>query len=726
MRRWTALPRRISTLLMPWALACAGTVRAQTPAAPPAASVRPVTDDYFGRKVVDPYRWMEEPGNAEFAAWMKAQNDFTRAALDRIPGRGALEKRIRELDNAGVAVTGTYWVGDRYFYLKAEPGSDNRKLMVREGFSGTERVLLDPEKRSSQGKHTSIDYFAPSLDGKLVAVGVSVGGSENSVLQIVQTATGKSLPDRIARAQFGAVAWRGDGKSFYYNQLALPAAGAPPTARYLKSMVRLHVLGSAAKDRAVFGFGLSKSVSMTAEDIPFVFSSPVSPWLVGVVAHGVQNERTLYAARAAVARGGPISWRKIADVDDAVTGLDLHGDTAYLVTHKNAPRFRVETRDLAHRETKAAELVPASDAVVVNIAVARDALYVQDLDGGLGRLRRVPLAGGKIESVSLPFEGAISNLATDARRDGALLQMASWTRPPLWYAYDPKAGTLTDTHLAPPSPVDFSGIESEEVKAKSADGTMVPLSIVYKKDIVLDGSHPTWLEGYGAYGITIDPSFNPTALAWLERGGVFAVAHVRGGGEYGEDWHRSGMLLTKHHTIDDFIACAQYLIDQKYTSQAHLAGEGTSAGGITIGGAVTERPDLFAAALIRVGDSDALRSETMESGPANVPEFGTVKTEEGFQALYTMDAYQHVKESTAYPAVLLTTGANDPRVAPWQAGKMAARLQAATSSGKPILLRVDYDAGHGMGSTKSQHDVELADEEAFLFWQLGMPDFQPK
>jgi prolyl oligopeptidase len=308
---------------------------------------------------------------------------------------------------------------------------------------------------------------------------------------------------------------------------------------------------------------------------------------------------------------------------------------------------------------------------------------------------------------------------------GAWLELTSWTKSPLWYALSAN-GTAHDTHIVPPSPVDFSKIESEEVKAKSADGTIVPLSIIHQKGIVTDGSRPTWLEGYGSYGITLDPTFRPTMLAFLEQGGIFAVAHVRGGGEYGEDWHNDGRLLTKQHTIDDFLACAQYLIDNKYTLTTKLAGEGTSAGGITIGGAITQRPDLFAAALIRVGDSDTLRSELMESGPANIPEFGTVKQPEGFKALLAMDAYQHVKANTAYPAVLLTTGVNDPRVAPWQAAKMTARLQASTNSGKPVLMRVDYDAGHGMGSTKSQRDAEFADEVAFLFWQFGLPAFQPK
>ncbi|HMF09605.1 MAG TPA: prolyl oligopeptidase family serine peptidase [Thermoanaerobaculia bacterium] len=727
----TQRPRFRTLVILSAALAIAASSAAQSPPAsppaPPAAAIRAVTDDYFGRKVVDPYRWMENTGDPDFVAWMKAQNDYTRSVLDRIPGREALAGRIRELDNAGVTVSSAVRLGERYFYLKAEPGSDNRKLCVRDGLSGAERVLLDPEKRSTKDTHYSIDYFVPALDASRVAVGVSAGGSENSVLEILETASGNSLPERIERTQFGVVDWSLDGKSFHYNQLAKLSAGSAPTDRYLKSMVRRHVLGTPVeKDPVVFGFGVSAKVPMTPEDLPFLFSSPASPWIAGVIAHGVQNERTVYVARRSSLAGGATPWRKIADVDDAVTSLDLRGDTAYLLTHKNASRFKIMTVDCAHPEKKPAELVPESDAVITSLGVARDALYVQDLNGGLGRLRRVPASGGKIQTVALPFEGAISASVTDSRQDGALVQMTSWTKSPLWYAYDPKAAAMTDTKLEPPSPVDFSAIASVEVKAKSADGTMVPLSIVYNKNIVLDGSHPVWLTGYGAYGITIDPGFSPTRLAWLERGGVFAFAHVRGGGEYGEDWHRAGMLKTKQHTIDDFLACAEYLVEKKYTSAAHLSGEGTSAGGITIGGAITQRPELFSAALIRVGDSDALRSETMEAGPANIPEFGTVKTEEGFQALYAMDAYQHVKDSAAYPAVMLTTGANDPRVAPWQAGKMAARLQAATSSGKPVLLRVDYDAGHGFGSTKSQRDTEMADEEAFLFWQLGVAEFQPK
>jgi len=716
--------QRVPVLVL-GAVLSGGIVSAQAP--PPKAPVHDVTDDYFGQKVVDPYRWMEDTGSAEFASWLKAQNDYTRAVLAKIPGRAALADRIKALDDAGPTVSSVQWADGHYFYFRTDPGSDNRRLFVKDRLDASERLLLDTEKQSTKEKHYSIDYFTPSLDGRYVAAGVSAGGSENSVLKVIETATARQLPDRIDRAEFGGVSWRRDGKSFFYTRLAKLAPDAPPTDKYLKSQVFLHTLGSNPDgEPAVFGFGVSDSVAVAPADFSFVLQSTASPWIIGVVAHGVQNELTLYTAPMESVRGTSTPWRRFADVEDAVTGVDLHGDTAYLLSHKDASRFQVLTVDLARPGNAPAVMVPASDAVIRNLGVAKDALYLQDLDAGMGRLRRVPFGGGPPEIVALPFPGAIQGFATDPRLDGPIVEITSWTESPRWYSYSAAEHRLLDTKLVPRSPVDFSGIESVEVKARSADGTMVPLSIVFRKGLARDGSHPTYLTGYGAYGLTLDPSFTPTTLAWLERGGVLAIAHVRGGGEYGEDWHRAGMLATKPHTIDDFIACGEYLVENKYTAPARLSGQGTSAGGVTIGGAITRRPDLFGAALIRVGDTDSLRSETMESGPANIPEFGTVKTEEGFKALWAMDAYQHVKDHTAYPGILLTTGANDPRVAPWQAAKMTARLQAATSSGKPILLRVDYDAGHGMGSTKTQLDEQRADEYAFLLWQLGEPGFQPK
>jgi prolyl oligopeptidase len=694
----------------------------------PNTPVRPVTEDYFGTKVSDPYRWLENTNDPEVVAWMKAQNDYTRAVLASIPGRDQLRDRIKALDNAGSVVSELQVWGGRYFYLKTEPGSDNRKLYVRDSVTAAERLLVDPEKlTTADGRHFSIDYFQPSLEGKYVAYGISPGGSEESVMHVLESATGKALSDAIDRAQFGSPSWLPDGSFFYTRTQKLPP-GAPPTAKFQKMRVYHHILGADPdKEEAIFGYGVSPNVKVTEDDFPVLAFSPGAPkFILGLVIHGVQREFDVYTSAFRKDVTAQTAWKKAVDQADAVTGFDLHENSLFLLSHQGASRYKVlqtnlENPDLAHATT----IVPASEVVVTTISAAADALYIRDLDGGIGRLRRLPYNSPTIQPVKLPFDGAIQALVTNPIDAGAWLELTSWTKSPLWYALSGSSGKLTDTGLVPPSPVDYSQVESEEVKAKSGDGTMVPLSIVHKRGMALDGSHPTWLEGYGAYGITIDPAFRPTFLAFFERGGVFAVAHVRGGGEYGEDWHIGGQKLTKQHTIDDMLAGAEYLIEHKYTSPAHLAGEGTSAGGITIGGACTQRPDLFGAALIRVGDSDSMRSELMASGPANIPEFGTVKDPDGFKALFAMDAYQHVKPNTAFPAVLLTTGVNDPRVAPWQAAKMAARLQASTSSGKPVLLRVDYDAGHGMGSTKSQRDEELADEVAFLFWQLGTPEFQP-
>jgi prolyl oligopeptidase len=326
--------------------------------------------------------------------------------------------------------------------------------------------------------------------------------------------------------------------------------------------------------------------------------------------------------------------------------------------------------------------------------------------------------------VPLPFDGSIDFLVTTARRTGALVRLQSWTRPPVWFEYAPNRKRLVDAGLVPRPLANLPGAESVETEAPGADGVMIPLSIVSPRGIARDGSHPTLLLGYGAYGISIDPFFDPGLAAWIGQGGVFAVAHVRGGGEYGEEWHQAGRLATKPNTWRDFIACAEYLIAQGYTAPGRLAGTGTSAGGILIGRAITERPNLFRAAVPRVGVMNALRTEHEPGGPANIPEFGTTADSGQFRALMEMDAVRHVKPGVKYPAVLLTAGINDSRVEAWQPAKMTAALQEASASGYPVLLRVGFDAGHGMGLTKTQRSEETADIDAFLLWQLGAPAFQ--
>ncbi len=696
---------------------------------PPVAPVRNVTDTYFGTTVNDPYRYMENLSDPGVMAWMKAQNKYTHALLDGIPERKALLARIQELDNAVTARVADVrrLPDDRYFYLKRLPQDNTFKLYVREGLTGKETLLFDPEKFArAAGKPYAINYYEPSFDGNRVACGLSAAGSEDAVIHVAETATGKEVDKPIDRAEFGGVSWRPDGKSFFYNRLQKMEPGMPATERYQYSRVYLHVIGADAdREQPVLGFENSPLVKMDPVDNPFVSTTPDSKYAVGEIEHGTQVEETLYAAPLASVGKPNTPWKKVCDVGDGVTDFAVKGKEIFLLTHHGAPRFKIIKTSLTKPNPATAKtIVPASDAVITGLAAARDALYVALRDGGIGRLLRVSFQG-KAGAVKLPFDGSLSVMATDPRLDGTLLDMSTWTKAGQIYAYDPQTEKITNTGLQPLGQFDApDDLESVEVKARSHDGVMIPLSIIYKRGIKLDGSNPTLLSGYGAYGISRDPGFNPGLLAWYEKGGVYAVAHVRGGGEYGEDWYKAGYKQTKPNTWKDFIACAEYLIQNRYTSPSRLAGTGGSAGGILIGRAITERPDLFGAAIIQVGCLDTLRIETTPNGVPNIPEFGSVKTEDGFKGLYEMSSYDHVREKTNYPAVMLTTGINDPRVAPWQSAKMAARLQAATSSGKPVLLRVDYEAGHGIGTTKTQSEEQFADILTFLAWQFKMPGFQ--
>lgn len=704
---------------------------APAPSAQPVAPVRPVTTDYFGTTVTDPYRYMENLSDPDVAAWFKAQDSYTRGVLAKIPGRDALLARIQELDRSTPAIVSAIVAmpGGRYFYEKTLPKEIVPKLYVRDGLNGTERILLDPDKYPAPaGSHNAISDYTPSWDGKMVGVAVSAGGSEVGAIHVLDVDSGKELPETIDRVRFGSVQFLPDGHAFTYNRLQKLAAGQPLTESEEKSTVYLHVLGTPVdSDKPILGFGVSPQVDVSVTDLPFVVPTFHSKWAIGILYHGVLNEHTYLKAPLDSLGKPDIPWEKICDTSDDITSVAVRDSDLYLLSYLGAPHYKVLRISLDHPDVAhAVTVVPESDAVIHTIATASDALYVQQTSGMVGELLRVDYAGGAPQQVQLPFQGSVSIESSDERIPGVLATMASWVRGPRTYNYDPQARTVTDTKLRPVGPFgDPEDIVSEEVMVKSWDGVMVPLSIMHKRGIPMDGSNPTLLWGYGAYGISEDPSFSPVWLAWLEKGAVLAVAHPRGGGELGEDWHKAGQKLTKPNTWRDFIACGEYLIASKYTSSAKLAGQGGSAGGITVGRAFTERPDLFAAALDDVGMSDALRSENMPNGPPNIPEFGSTTTQWGFEDLYAMDSYHHVRDGVHYPAILLTTGWNDPRVAPWEPGKMTARLQAAAAAGKPILLRVDYAGGHGIGSTREQRQEVTADEWSFLLWQFGVAGFQP-
>jgi prolyl oligopeptidase len=479
------------------------------------------------------------------------------------------------------------------------------------------------------------------------------------------------------------------------------------------------------EDLLIATTGHSPKATFSDVDFPSLSIPAGSDYAVLKIKHGDSNELTLFTAPINTLFADQIPWVKICDVPQGVTNYSVHEDDIFLQSYMNAPRFKVVRTALKNPDFQTAELiVPPGEKVVQSIHTAKDALYVSLLDAGLGKILRVPYQNIHISEILAIPDFASANIVSISKElEGILLSATSWTKGGLIYSYDPNTGDLKNTRLMPVGEYDnLKGYTSKEVKVKSYDGVMVPLSILYKSDIQLNGKNPTLIRGYGAYGLTTNVNFNPLLIAWLEKGGVYAIAHVRGGGAYGREWHMAGQKTTKPNTWKDFIACAEYLITEGYTSNNYIAGQGGSAGGILIGRAITERPDLFAAAIINVGDLDAIRAETTTNGVPNIQEFGTVKNEKEFHALLEMSSYHHVVDGIKYPAVLLTIGMNDPRVAPWMSGKMAARLQAASTSGKPVLLRIDYDAGHGIGSTRDQYLKLRADEFSFLLWQFNLTD----
>jgi prolyl oligopeptidase len=570
--------------------------------------------------------------------------------------------------------------------------------------------------------------FAPSPDGRRVAYALQAGGSEIGTLHVVDVATGHELIAPVEGIRYASVAWVDDGSGFFYSRLPAGYGARPRAERLGDTQRRFRSLASDGVDRQVFGAGFDPALPLPAQATGTVGQIPGTAFALAAVSLGVDRSRLFYIADLGPATQGKAHWRPIATAADEVASVAAARDWIYLRTSSGAPRYRVVRVPLADPDLARAEVVvPESAGVVTAIAAAKDALYVTRRDGATLSLWRLPHGDpAATEAIALPFAGAVRIVDADPTRDGAIVSLGSWTRAAKHHAYDPVRRTLEPLPLVKPGSYDApAGIAAREVVVKSHDGVAVPLSIIARSDVVLDGRNPTILYAYGAYGITEDPAWSPRLLAWLERGGVYAIAHVRGGGAFGEAWHRAGMKGTKPNTWLDGIAAAQWLIDQRYTSPSRLAVQGGSAGGIFAGRALTARPDLFAAAVISVGNTDLVRSETRANGAANVPEYGTVTREDEFRALLAMSPYASVRPGTAYPAVLFEHGVNDLRVDVWNSLKTASRLATATTSDRPVLLRLEYDGGHGAGATREQGLARTADRWAFLLWQFGDPAFAP-
>ncbi len=677
--------------------------------APPKAKAQPVVDDYHGRKITDPYRWMEDADAPDTQQYVRDQLAYTRFVLDPLPGRDKIQTRLTALLQIGNL--GTPQVGGLYyFYTRREGGQNQPILYVRDGLNGKDRVLVDVNPMAADGT-VALDWWKASRDGKYVAYGTSQSGNEMSTLRVIETATGEVLPDTIERTRGAYVQWKPDNSGFYYGRY--PKKGdVPPGQENYNRRVFYHALGSdPARDPLTFGEGLKP------EEWPYGVISNDGQWLLLGVSFGTGTVRQdLYikdlktnAPAIPVATGKDFKYRG-----------EVHEGKIYILTNEDAPRWRICVTDAARpgRENWR-ELIPQSDAIIEDANIIGGKLVLEYEKNASSLLKVFSLDGRLLKEIALPTIGSITGVGGNWEANDAFYNFNSYTVPPTIYHYDLATGKNTEWARVK-ADIDASPYQVKQVWFKSKDATRVPMFVVSRKDVVMNGANPTLLYGYGGFNISMTPTFNRGVYLWLERGGIYAVANLRGGNEFGEEWHRQGMLDKKQNVFDDFISAAEYLIANKYTDRDHLAIQGGSNGGLLVGAALTQRPDLFKAVVCQVPLLDMLRYQNFIIAKLWVSEYGSAEDPQQFDYLLRYSPYQNVKEGVKYPATLLLTADSDARVDPMHAKKMAARLQAANAGPNPILLRVETKAGHGQGKPVSKQIEEATDVYSFLFWQVGV------
>ena len=679
------------------------------------APLQPVTNYYHGVAIVDDYQWLEDASTPMVRVWTRLENERTRAYFAGLPFRDGIAQQLAQL--RGEESARYYDLQERkgrIFGLRFKPPAQ-QPVLVR--LSSVEapalwRTVFDPNAFDTNGT-TAIDWYVPSPDGRVVAVSLSEGGSERGTLHFIEVDTGSRLADEIPRVQFptggGSAAWAADGAGIYYTRY--PQPGERPEADLdFYQQVWFHRLGApVAEDQYAIGKDFPRIAEIGLD------ASEDGKWILASVANGDGGDFAHYL-RDSLGR-----WQQVTRFEDGMKAVKFGRDGAlYLLSRKDAPRGRVLRLGLENPDLATATVVaPERRGVVEDFAPCDQGLYVSELMGGPSALFFYRHGSTRPRAIRILPVSAVSGLSC-WHGDELVFGNVSYLKPFAWFTYDPATEEVRRTALYMTSPADFDDIEVVREFATSRDGTQVPLNILRKKGLKRDGTHPTLLYGYGGYGVSLTPSFNSSRRIWFDAGGVYAVANLRGGGEYGEQWHQAGNLTHKQHVFDDFIAVAQHLIRRGYTNPSKLAVEGGSNGGLLMGAFLTQRPDLARAVVTEVGIYDMLRVELDPNGQFNTTEFGTVKNPEQFKALYAYSPYHHVSDGAKYPAVLLTTGENDGRVNPAQSRKMAARLQAATGSDRPILFRSTATAGHGIGSSLKDRIAEEADVLAFLFDQLGV------
>lgn len=686
---------------------------------PPAPPVKPVTETLWGQQVTDNYRYMEVLG-PDTIDWMKAQGAYTRSVLDAIKPLAALQKRVSAFTGSFGFVQSYARFGGREFYEERAPGADTFDLVVRDS-AGTRKIVdIAALRAKNGGAPMAINYILPSFDGAKVAVGISSGGSEDASLYVYDAASGAQVAGPIDRAQFGPTSWSLDGNTLYFVRLKKLGPNDPGTEKYRDADVESWDLKSAPVP--LYGALVGHGPAIGHDETAVLALAPTVPDAVLISQNGVQNEQKMWTAPLGK-EADPAAWTLLFDRNDGVTNEDARGDDLFLLSHKDAPTFKVLELKFGQPLSAAKPLVPADPKrVIEGVHAASDALYVLTREGDYSLLLRIPTGTDHIEEVALPTRGHVSGVFTDPREPGVTFSLESWVLPPTNLHYDPKTGAFQSLQLGVRGDIDPGQFEVSDLQAKGHDGAIIPYALIHPKDAREPGV--TVIEAYGSYGISNLADFSTRRAAMMKEGINYAICGVRGGGELGDDWRLAGKDANKPNTWKDLISCTEDLIARGVTDRHKVFIIGGSAGGITMGRSMTDRPDLFAGVIDIVPAANTLRAEFSPNGPDNIPEFGSIKTEQGFKNLLAMDSVQHVKAGVDYPPVMISTGLNDPRVSPWEPAKFAAALMASGTP-NPVLLRVDTQAGHGIGSTRTQTDLLSADWIAFVKWRAGDPAWRP-
>ncbi|MFZ0814233.1 MAG: prolyl oligopeptidase family serine peptidase, partial [Candidatus Sulfotelmatobacter sp.] len=674
--------------------------------APPIAEKRPLNEIFYDTKIVDNYHWLEDGNNPDTQKWVAGEMAYTRALLDPLPGREEIHKRLTELLSIG-NISAPRIGGKYYFYTRREGMQNQPVLYVREGIAGKDRVLVDANQLAADGT-IALDWFQPSENGRYLVYGTSASGSEMSTLHIVETKTGKLLPDTIERTRAASIAWMPDNSAFYYTRY--PKKGDVPAGQEMYNRhIFYHELGTdPAIDPLIFGEGRDP------EDWPSVSIDNDGRFLLITVEQGwTKSELFLMDLK----KGTPPT--RITTGKNFLYRASVYNGRLYISTNEDASRYRVfvaEAGEYDRDDWK--ELIPQTGSVLQSVGVWGDKLFTQYEQNAASQLKIFDLGGKLVSEIRLPALGTVFEAEGKWDRDEIFYGFYSFTFAPAVYRYDLTTGSTSLWAKVDAPSIDPSAYEVNQEWFHSKDGTRVPMFIVNKKGLKKDGHNPTLLTGYGGFNVSLTPSFSRTAYLWMEHGGVFAVANLRGGAEFGEDWHRAGMLDKKQNVFDDMIAAAEHLIAEKYTDTDHLAIQGGSNGGLLMGAMITQRPDLFRAVVCRVPLLDMLRYQNFQIAKLWVPEYGSADNPDQFKWLYAYSPYHHVKVGEEYPAILFMTADTDTRVDPMHARKMAALMQDEAKNGKsstrPILLRIETKAGHGAGKPVAKQIEEYTDIYSFL------------